>query len=311
MKNFILFLAAISLFTACNKVVTEQPIDSQIVPENVVQAIKTNFTDASDLVYTTLKINDLYGADFQSNQKQHTAVISVDGTIKELTVEATTVVLPASIMVYINANYPNAIIIKSYEKFTPVTKIVEGYGVQLTTAAGKRLELSFNLLGVWLSTIELPATPIASKYAIKTFAELPANIQTFLNSRHTGFTFYSGTGVVSNNTSTYYVSLKIVDTLHNYSLSSNAAILSYSTSGYVNKGTTTTTTQSSIANAAAIPPVITTYLNTKYAGWQFLKGLIMYDNNIITSYLITAQVGTDLYYISFNATGGFIGAKKG
>ncbi len=312
MKNLILFLTSLYFLSACSKA-TETPAptvdNATVVPDKVVKAITNNFADASSLAFTTLKINDLYSADFKSNQRQHTAVVSSDGTIKELTIQATTLVLPASVTAYITANYPNATIVASFETYTPQTKILNGYIVHITTTASKKLALTFNLAGVWLSTIELPPAPVISKYVINTFAELPQNIQNLLTTRHTGLVFYSGTGVVIDNVTTYYVSVKVGDMLHNYTLNSNADIVSYSSSSLtVANGTTT---QKSLTSASDVPPVIATYLTANFVGWQFLKGIIFYDNTVIASYLIVCQVGTDLYYISFNATGGFTGAKKG
>ncbi len=312
MKNLILLLPVVCLFFACNK--TQQvTIDTQNVPDAVIKAISNNFTDISDLAFTTLKVNELYGADFKSSKNPYTAVIESNGNIKEFTIQGKLLTLPPSIIAFINATYPNATIDKSFQTYNN-QKVHNGYGVQITTTASLRLELTFDLVGALLSTIQLPAVSVISKYAIANFADLPENIRNYLTNHHAGMVFYSAAGVVISNVTTYYVTVKLGDVLHNYSFSANAVVLTYTTSSLINikgGGSSSTSSQTSITNVAAMPPVVVTYLNTNFVGWQFLKGLKQYENNVLVSYLIVAQVGPDLYYISFNANGGFIGAKKG
>ena len=309
MKKFIPFLLVISLFVACDKA-SEVTVDTQNVPESVVKAISNNFTNVTNLTFTTLKTNELYGADFKSNQIQNNAVIGGDGMIKELNIQSINLVLPSAITAYINANYAGSKIIKSYEKRNPQNKALEGYSVQIATTNSKNYELTFDLAGTLISSFELPPAPVISKYVIAQFTDLLTNIQAYLNSRHAGLVFYSGTGVVIDNVTTYYVSVKVGDVLHNYSFSANADVLSYKTNSLITNNSSTTTS-TSITDVSTLPSVITSYLTTNFAGWQFLKGLKMYDNNIFTGFLIVIKVGTDIYYISFDNNSIFTGAKKG
>ena len=312
MKNLILLLPVICLFFACDKA-QHTTIDTPNVPDVVIKAISNNFSDVRDLTFTTLKADQLYGADFKSSQNLYTAVIESNGNIKEFTIQGKLLTLPPSIMAYINATYPNATINSTYETYNN-QKVRNGYGVNLTTTALVRLQLTFDLVGALIATIELPVVSVISKYAINNFADLPENIRNYLTNRHAGMVFKSAAGVVIGNVTTYYVTVKLGDILHNYSFNANAVVLTYTTSSLINTkggGSSSTSSQTSIANAAAIPPVIVTYLNANFVGWQFLKGLMQYERNVLVSYLVVAQVGPDLYYISFNANGGFTGAKKG
>lgn len=309
MKNLMLCLSVIGFFMACQKG-QEAKIDTQVVPDIVMKAITSNFTDATNISFTTLKKNELFGADFKSSQKQYTAVVGANGNIKEYSIQATSVNLPTTITTSINATYPNATINSSYSKYNNL-KVQDGYFVQITTATSKRLELSFDLIGALISTIEMSAASVMSKYAINKFEDLPENIRNYLTNRHTGLVFSYGAGVVVDNVTTFYVMVKLGDVLHNYSFNSNAVVLTYSTSSLVNSGGTSTSSQKSLTSATEVPPVIATYLNAHFVGWKFLKGLAMYENNALASYIIVVQVNADIYYIYFDAAGGFTGAKKG
>ncbi|MFN3851553.1 MAG: PepSY-like domain-containing protein [Spirosomataceae bacterium] len=60
-----------------------------------------------------------------------------------------------------------------------------------------------------------------------------------------------------------------------------------------------------------LPIKIKEYLDKNFVGWQFVKGLELLINSKLDRYLVVIKFGNDYYYVSFDPSGTFLGARKG
>lgn len=99
MKNFLLITCLLSIsFIACSS-----DIATKNVPSVVLNAFKTQFPTAVDVEWE--KVNNLYEADFEVANVDHTAQLNTEGTLLQLKKEISLAELPKAINDAIAANF--------------------------------------------------------------------------------------------------------------------------------------------------------------------------------------------------------------
>lgn len=144
-------------------------------------------------------------------------------------------------------------------------------------------------------------TPPPAPVALKSVNELPAAAVTYLQ----GYTFVSGTVYTDNDGQKSYIV--------NATKAGKQFVFAFDNGGKLIRSSEVPTLpkieQKALA-ASDIPAPITTYLNANYAGWSFTKGVLTLTDGAASNYLLVIKVGNDLYTVSFDGSGKFIGARK-
>lgn len=312
MKKLLFSLFVCLTFAACDRVDTLKPDPNENVPDAVVNAIKSDFKEASDLSVIILKKNELYEVNFISEKNNYEAIVSEKGNVKELRIQAKTFDILPNIQSYLDTHFPDATINQIDEDLDPIDKTtLIGYWVYITTTDGKMFQLYFDVLGAFVSQVEIANTNDMSKYVI-TANDLPAAIATYLDNNHSGYTFSDGVAIVIDNITTYMISINYNGLVYYYEFNADATII-WSSSFDPNSGTNSgggNTTFDNYIDVSQVPTTISNYLDQNFVGWQFQKGFAESDNGTPIRYVVVTLIGNSTYYIEFDGAMQFVGATQ-
>lgn len=312
MKKLLFSVFACLAFVACDRVDTLKPDPNENVPDAVVNSIKASFKDASDLTVIILKQNELYEVDFVAEKSNYEAIVSAQGDMKELRIQAKTLDVTPTIQAYLDANFPGATLNQIDEDLDPIDKTtVVGYWVYISTTDAKTYQLYFDALGAFVSQTEITSSNV-SKYDISE-SELPNEIAMYLaNSFYGGHTFNYGVVIIIDNVTTYMISVTYNGLIYYYEFNATGAVLylnSFDPNASTNPGGGSSTFND-YTDVSQIPTTISDYLNQNFAGWQFQKGFEESDNGTPIRYVVVILVGNTMYYVEFDGTMQFVGATQ-
>lgn len=299
---------------ACDKVKNIEPTPSNDIPEAVINAVKSAFSDASDINIVILKQQALYEVGFVSQSRTYEAVITEKGQVNELRQNAKTTNVSQNIQSYLDTHFPGATITETIDELDPQDKItVIGYWVYITTTDAKYYQLNFDVVGAFVGQIELTANSSGttnndiSKYAIVA-SDLPTPVLTYLDTNHSGYVFSEGWAVVIDNVTSYFIIISANNEVFYYEFNADGTVISASSyTGGTGSGSGTSTFDTFV-DATQIPTDITTYLDQNFVGWQFLKGGVESENGAVLRYILVIMVGNNNYYVEFDGNKQFVGA---
>ena len=149
-----------------------------------------------------------------------------------------------------------------------------------------------------------PSTkPESNTYAIEP-KDLPEAIKKVLTEKHGEYKFIKGVVMVENGKKTYHVVVSKEMVIYEYTFDETGAILKSSSSG-IKADAPNKVTQKELGKND-IPGKSKEYLDKTYKSWDYMKGLVFYENDKVTGYLAVVKVEGKLYYVYFDATGGYL-----
>ncbi|MFN8348301.1 MAG: hypothetical protein U0X91_25085 [Spirosomataceae bacterium] len=303
MKKLIVFAFLVAFISSCRM----NGVDSatEAVPQNVSNAVRKAYPEATDLKFTELETNRIWLSEFVVNIQKMSAVVNNTGQITETyNVARVGATLPESAQKYINTNYPNATIISIDEQINDQKKVI-GYKVLIKTKEGKEVVMLFDTTGSLMLLIAKDGTPTTkpesttTTYAIEQ-KDLPEAIKKVLTEKHGEYKYIKGVVMTENGKKTYHVVVGKEMVNYEYVFDENGTILKSGSSGM-----TSNKTQKEMG-AKDVPAKAKEYLDKTYKTWDYMKGLIFYENDKITGYLAVVKSEGKLYYVYFDATGGYL-----
>lgn len=302
MKKFVAFVLLICFIVSCRI----SDVDSETVPQAVSSAVRKAYPEATDLKFTELEANKIWESEFVVKVQEMSAVVNNTGQITETyNVARVGATLPESAQKFITTNYPDATIISIDEQVNEQKKVI-GYRVLIKTKEGKQVMMLFDTTGSLTLLIVKDGTP-TTKPETKTYAieqkDLPEAIKKVLMEKHGEYKYLKGVVMIENEKKTYHVVVSKDMVNYEYALDENGKILRSSSSGM--KSDKPKATQKELGKND-IPTKSKEYLDKTYKAWDYMKGLIFYENDKITGYLVAVKSEGKLYYVYFNASGEYL-----
>lgn len=297
-----IYLLLICLISSCNV----KEVSTETVPQTVSSAVRKAYPEATDLTFTELEANKIWVSEFVVKIQKMSAVVNNTGQITETyNVARVGTVLPESAQKFITTNYPDAKIVSIDEQINDQKKVI-GYKVLIKTKEGKEVVMLFDTTGSLTLLIAKDGTP-STKPESNTYAiepkDLPEAIKKVLTEKHGEYKYVKGVVMVENSKKTYHVVVSKEMVIYEYTFDETGAIIKSSSSGM--KADTPKVTQKELGKND-IPGRLKEYLDKTYKGWEYQKGLIFYENDKISGYLAVVKVEGKLYYVYFDAAGGYL-----
>lgn len=290
MKTKISLIAFVSVFAlnACTKDQNVDPQDAatlapQDVPVLVTQAVATVYPKATTVDYSSLQTNSLYVANVTTPVTEAQVVVSNKGVIKEEAVKIAKTDLPASVLAYLDTNFPGA----AFEHASKKTKGDKlGYRVELIFN-NEHYSVFFDQTGAFLSQVtglqgkpgKKGPAPAATEIA---FTDLPAPVQAAI----TGMTFKRAIltkdpkGLV-----VYHVHVDKAGVPFDLDIDANGTILKSKEMNQ--KGPAFTR-----LDLSQLPTGLAAFLNTNAAGFKLDYAVAIIKDSVIVEYHVGVTVGS-------------------
>lgn len=304
MKKIVaVFFSLVCLISSCNV----KDVSTETVPQTVSSAVRKAYPEATDLTFTELEANKIWVSEFVVKIQKMSVVVNNTGQITETyNVARVGAVLPESAQKFITTNYPDAKIVSIDEQINDQKKVI-GYKVQIITKEGKEVMMLFDTTGSLTLLIAKDGKP-STKPESKTYAieqkDLPEAIKKVLTEKHGEYKFVKGVVMVENGKKTYHVVVSKEMVIYEYTFDETGAILKSSSSG-MKAETPNKVTQKELGKND-VPGKSKEYLDKTYKSWEYMKGLIFYENDKVTGYLAVIKSEGKLYYVYFDAAGGYL-----
>lgn len=304
MKNIAaVFFSLVCLISSCNV----KDVSTESVPQTVSSAIRKAYPEATDLTFTELEANKVWVSEFVVKIQKMSAVVNNTGQITETyNVARVGAVLPEGAQKFITTNYPDATITSIDEQVNDQKKVI-GYRVVINTKEGKQVMILFDATGSLTLLIVKDGTS-TTKPETKTYAieqkDLPEAIRKVLTEKHGEYKYLKGAVMIENDKKTYHVVVSKEMVNYEYAFDETGKILRAGSSG-MKEPTKGKVTQKEL-NKNDIPGKSKEYLDKTYKSWDYLKGLIFYENDKITGYLAAVKSEGKIYYVYFNASGEYL-----
>lgn len=297
------FFSLVCLISSCNV----KDVSTETVPQTVSSAVRKAYPEATDLKFTELEANKIWVSEFVVKIQKMSAVVNNTGQITETyNVARVGAALPESAQKFINTNYPNATIVSIDEQINDQKKVI-GYKVLIKTKEGKEVVMLFDATGSLTLLIAKDGTP-STKPESNTYAiepkDLPEAIKKVLTEKHGEYKYVKGVVMVENSKKTYHVVVSKEMVIYEYTFDESGKILKSGSSG-MKADTPNKVTQKELSKND-IPSKLKEYLDKTYKSWEYLKGLIFYENDKITGYLTVVKVEGKLYYVYFDVAGSYL-----
>lgn len=139
---------------------------------------------------------------------------------------------------------------------------------------------------------------------------LPDAIKKEINKRHVGNYQIVFASVVQRNNRKYFLVTVLKENFaYTYEFEENGKVISEKKNNMPQ--VPNLQIQEKQFEAKDLPLKIKEYIDKNFAGWQFIKGIELYVNNKLDKYLVVIKFGNDYYYVAFDPSGTFLGARKG
>ncbi len=340
MKKIFVLIILICAFTACDKVEDAAPVPTEqtelIVPKAVVEAIKKEFEDATDLRVSVLEKNVLFQTEFKTRAEEYVAVVTHEGKINEVArktdVLSAVRVMPESIKAYLDKNFLGAKVERFDVQIDGRNRGILGYKMIIMTKEGRRLHLTFDEKGAHTSTLEVldsrskpdSSKPDSSKTTIVYFKDsIPAFMRQFIRdqssnqlpSQSPNFKLLKAAAALINGKAVNYF-LTISDGISILEVMFDAMgnVLRNNRINITDISTAPNVSQKQL-ELTEIQGLMRRYLDTNYKGWVYIKGYKLVKEGKITNYVLTISLAIPnaeriLYQIEFDGEEKFLGAKK-
>ncbi|MEZ4903087.1 MAG: PepSY-like domain-containing protein [Spirosomataceae bacterium] len=305
MKKALTFFLLVGAMTACSDLNNINAPQTEIVPQNVSSAIRKAYPEATELTYSVLETDKIWVSAVMLKIQRMSVVVNSTGQITETyNVARVGATLPESARKYIATNYPGASIGDINEQINDDKKVI-GYKVSIKTKEGKEVVLLFDTTGSLTllitkdDTSNTPTKPESKTYTVEQ-KDLPEAIKKVLAEKHGEYKYLKGAVIVEEGKRTYFIVVSKDMTNYEYAFDVNGTILKSSSSGMVVQDKT----QKELA-ANSIPNRAKEYLDKTYKGWEYMKGLIFYEKDKITGYIVVVKQEGKLYYVYFDGSGAY------
>ena len=290
MKTKIAVIALVSVLAlnACTKDQNVDPQNSDVlapqdVPVLVTQAVATVYPKATTIDYTSLQTNTIYVANVTTPVTEAQVVVSNKGSVKEVAVKIAKTDLPASVISYIDTNFPGALFEHASKK-TKGDKL--GFRVELIFNK-EHYSIFFDETGAFLNQVtglqgkpgKKGPAPAATEIAL---TDLPAPVKAAL----TGMTFKRAILTKDQNgVAVYHIHVDKAGVLFSLDIDANGTVLK--SKEVSQKGADFTKIE-----LTTLPAGLTAFLNTNAAGFKVDYAVAIKKDSVIVEYHIGVTIGT-------------------
>ncbi|GGD55788.1 hypothetical protein GCM10011514_19860 [Emticicia aquatilis] len=310
MKKLYIYLFFVGLILwSCDSVTDLQPQQNldEAIPVAAINAIKTNYPEATKVRFTTIERNKIFQSDFDVKVERMSAIVNNVGVISEMYKQTGVVNLPDNIKAYLEANYSGAVIINVCQQVNKDGKI-EGYKVILKDKDSKNITLIFDATGTLIMNVsDNPnggpgGMPPPKLYFIDK-NELPQVIIDFLVAKHGDYKCIKVGVVLDGATKNYSVVISQDFTTFDYLFDEKGNVLKSSSFG-VNAPSGRFEDKPITIND--LTSKIKAYLDKEYKGWQFERGIAFIQNGAIQVYNVLITYDKKQYSLQFDKDGNFL-----
>lgn len=310
MKKIFIYLFFVELILwSCDSVTDLQPQQSfdDTIPVAAINAIKTNYPEATKVRFSIIEKNKIFQSDFDVKVERMSAIVNNVGVISEMYKQTGLVNLPNNIKVYLEANYAEASTINVCQQVNKDGKI-EGYKVILKDKDSKNITLIFDATGTLIMNVSdnpnnEPALISSSKIYFIDKNELPQAIISFLVEKHGDYKCVKVGVVLEALAKSYSVVLSQNFTTFDYLFDEKGNVLKSSSFG-VNAPSGRFEDKPIIAND--LTAKIKAYLDKEYKGWQFERGIAFVQNRVIQIYNVLITYDKKQYSLQFDKDSNFL-----
>lgn len=310
MKKLYIYLFFVGLVLwSCDSITDLQPQQNldEAIPVAAINAIKTNYPEATKVRFTTIERNKIFQSDFDVKIERMSAIVNNVGVISEMYKQTGVVNLPDNIKAYLEANYAGGSIINVCQQINKDGK-VEGYKVILKDKDAKNITLIFDATGTLIMNVsDTPnggpvGMPPPKLYFIDK-SELPQAITAFLIAKHGDYKCIKVGVVLDGTTKNYSVVISQDFTTFDYLFDEKGNILKSSSFG-VNAPSGRFEDKPITVND--LTAKIKAYLDKEYKGWQFERGIAFIQNGVIQVYNVLITYDKKQYSLQFDKDGDFL-----
>jgi hypothetical protein len=306
MKRICFLLLAFLAYTGCDKVTAPEP-DEHAVPEVVIKAIVEQFTEATNLTLTTLQTDAFYAADFWVQSKHYQAIINQDGSFQALNLERPIAALPLNGLDFVTHQFQNPELQALYAQLDPNTEALQGYLVK-ASEAGQGYLIKLDTLGARISIMEEPISKWW-RLEVSGISALPQNIQSVLLGQ-AGYEFQDANRFIdSNQVSSWQAAIRSTNFLTTYEFGAQGNVINSVSEDLLGLDAPNSTFLE--LDVTSLPTVMSDFLNARFAGWEYVRGTLILNNNDAYGFSVVIKVHQTTYYTRFDITGSFTGATRG
>jgi len=308
MKKLYIYLFFVGLILwSCDSVTDLQPQQNldEAIPVATINAIRTNYPEATKVRFTTIEKSKIFQSDFDVKVDRMSAIVNNVGVISERYRQTGVVDLPEKIKTYLEANYSGVSVLNVCQQVNKEGKI-EGYKVMLKDS--KHITLIFDTTGTLIMNVSdnpnggPSGSPPPKLYFIDK-TEIPQVIADFLVAKHGDYKCIK-VGVILDGTSrNYSVVISQNLTTFDYLFDEKGNVLKSSSFG-VNAPSSRFEDKPITIND--LTTKIKAYLDKEYKGWQFERGLAFVQNGVIQIYNVLITYDRKQYSLQFDKDSSFL-----
>nr|WP_299421522.1 PepSY-like domain-containing protein [uncultured Emticicia sp.] len=310
MKKLYTYLFFIGLILwSCDSVTDLQPQQNidEAIPAATINAIKTNYPEATKVRFSTIEKNRLFQSEFDVKVDRMSAIVNNVGFISEMYKQTLAINLPDNIKVYLEAYYTGANTINVCQQISKDGKI-EGYKVILKDKNSKNITLIFDATGTLIMNVsDNPNGGSAINSPPKLYFidknELPQAINSFLVLKHGDYKCIKVGVVLEGLTKSYSVVISQNFTTFDYLFDEKGNVLKSSSFG-VNAPSGRFEDKPITVND--LTSKIKAYLDKEYKGWQFERGIVFIQNGIVQVYNLIISYDKKQYSLQFDKDSNFL-----
>jgi hypothetical protein len=310
MKNLYIYLFFVGLILCrCDSVTDLQPerkFDATI-PVATINAIKTNYPEATKVRFSTIEKNKIFQSDFDLKVDRMSAIVNDFGVISEMYKQIGTVNLPSNIKAYLEANYARANVINVCQQISKDGRI-EGYKIILKDNDSKNTTLIFDDLGILIMNVsDNPNGGSALMSPPKLYFidknELPQAIKEFLVIKHADYNCVKAGVFLEGTSKSYSVVVSQDFTTFDYIFDEKGNVLKSSSFGV---NAPSGRFEDKPITVKDLTTKIKAYIDKEYKGWQFERGIVFIQNGIVQVYNVLITFDKKQYSLQFDKDSNFL-----
>lgn len=300
---FCVSIFGLGLLASCSEqLAIQQPADASAttVPSAVKTTVLREFPQATQVSYSALDNNKVYGVDLKISNTTVELTVSANGAVLssfKVSDDSTKIILPAAAKTYLSTNY------SGYQ----LERLGQGTDADGNTLYkvlieynNQKITVVFDTNGVFVAEFKEPQRAgnhkgKERKFYQSTYDDLPTTIKDQL----TGYTFLKAAVNADSTSNKYYFVLAQKDSVY-YEFS-------FDNAGKLLKTNTYTAEVRKIEDKslkqADLPTTIATYIQTNYAGWKYEKGTVISKNGVVDSYYILLSNNKKQVTLVFDTNG--------
>ncbi|WP_305952139.1 PepSY-like domain-containing protein [Emticicia oligotrophica] len=306
MRKLYIYMFFVGLILwSCDSVTDLQPQQNvdELVPKAAINAIKTNYPEATKVRFTTIEKNRVFQSDFDLKLERMSAIVNNVGVISEMYKQSGQVGLPDIVKNYIATNFVGAVYLDVCQQINKSGQ-VEGYKVRIKLSSADELTLIFDATGTLILSVtdDRDAKPAGQKPPKMYFIEkneLPQVILDYLSTKYgSDYKCIKAAVVMLDDVKSYSVVISKDYTTYDFLFDDKGNVLKSSSFGI--NGPPIGRIEDKPLSLNEIPSKIKAYLDKEFKGWKFDRGLIFLNNGEIQTYNILIIYGDKRYSLQFD-----------